>query len=270
MPGFMAAREKPHPCGSHHPGSKGSPKLQQGQGILLEIWVEAPHCPQLTNHIVRGLVTAQPRNVGLEFRTIKTFILHLSVGQEANSAPEMHPQEELEGEGIAQGRGRVTVALYSGPMLPTQNPNACFDIKDLPLLSPYYSSCHTVGLQGRVPGAFQAAHVSHDSPTWMAEGSHGRTAERGMAGKSEEGTAGCSAPHVTKEPALLCTFLSSPASASHLCQGRDACLVGSLHDSVCKWPGPWLGRMSCLANEKVSEQTAFLLILTPCRYCLPI
>ena len=65
----------------------------------------------LTNHIVRGLVTTQLRNMRLEVRIIKTFVLCLSVGQEANSAPGTHPQEGLQGEGMAKGRGRVTVAL---------------------------------------------------------------------------------------------------------------------------------------------------------------
>lgn len=114
--------------------------------------METPHPPAHKLHCQRPRHrTAQKCGAGVQ--DDQDICSAPSVGQEANSAPGTNPREGLQGEDTAKVRGQ------SGPKLPTQNPDWCFDLKDPQLPSPYYSSCHKVSVQGRLMGHFMGAHV---------------------------------------------------------------------------------------------------------------
>ena len=202
--------------------------------------MEAPHPPAHRPHCQRPHHrTAQKRGAGVQDDQDISSAPQCGTG--GQQCPWNVPLGRTSRRGYGQGQREGHRALQSGP-------NFQLKIRMGALISRTCSCClHTTSLVTRAApragllGHCMAAHVSHDSPTWMAEGTRERRAGREMAGKSEEGTAGSCGPQVTEEPALLCTFLSPPAFATHLCQGRDACLVGSLDDSMCKCLGPWLG-----------------------------
>lgn len=126
--------------------------------------------PQLTNYIVRGLVTAQPRNVGLEFRTIKTFVLR--------PVWDRRPTVPL-GRTLGKDfKERIRPRSEGGSPWPySQGQNFQLKIRIGALTSRTHSChLHTTALVTRSrsrAGSWGISWVpmfSHHSPTWMAEG----------------------------------------------------------------------------------------------------
>ena len=66
--------------------------------------------------------------MGLEFRTIKTFVPHLSVGQASQCPWAALPGRSPRRAYSQKGRERATVAPQSVPRLPTQNPDQWLDL----------------------------------------------------------------------------------------------------------------------------------------------
>lgn len=164
-----------------------------------------------------------------------------SVWQEVGSAPGVHSQEGLQGEGPVQGRGRVTMSLQSVPSLPPPR-----RISGLTQRTRSYClhSAKAWTPQGRPQAGFMlhlmGASVSHSLPTRAAEGPRKETtAHTGPRPRQ---------PSLAEQPVLLGTLLSSPTLRGGGVWSRE---MPALHDFwaiECAHAGLRLGRVSYLVN----------------------